>query len=238
MTHSDTTFEQSSIAPIADGQNIGRTAATLVTIGALGIVATSVYYVLAGPLAAAPGAAASSYEAVQAATAQGAAWMRAASMFGLPSDILAAVGSVMMAVTRQGRGAALAAAGWVTLGMASLLFVLVDGMVGQVLPLVAALPDSAAAYAGSRALFEVLFGVGTWAVGVGALAISWHAHWPEYGKRALLWLMRLAGALSLASGSAFILGSPAGRLVGLSVAIFSVALVGVGIAAMRENSKA
>lgn len=224
--------------PTTDDPRFGRVAAALLVIGSLGIVATSVCYAVAGPVAALPGSGGSSYAAVQVATAQGAGWMRAASLFGLPSDVLATVGAAMMAATRRGPGAALAGAGWLALAIASLLFVGVDAMVGLVLPAVSALPDSAAAYAGLRALFEALFAVGTWAVGFGLVAAAWHAHWPEFESRALLWLARVAGVLSLVSAQSFFFGWPLQRLIGLGVTLSAVAFVAIGVSAWRRAGAA
>lgn len=46
-------------------------------------------------------------------------------------------------------------------------------MVAMVPPLVALQADAKAAYAGLRALFDVLFTIGAWAAGGGALAVAW-----------------------------------------------------------------
>jgi len=235
MTATLTAHGAMAHVPMTDDPSLGRVAAALLALGALGIVATSACYAMAGPVAALPGSGGPSYSALQLATAQGAGWMRAASLFGLPSDILATVGAAMMATTRRGRGAALAGAGWLAIALASLLFVSVDAMVGLVLPTVSAMPDSAAAYTGLRALFEALFGIGTWAVGFGLVAATWHTHWPEFKSRTLLWFSRVAGVLSMVSAWAFFYAWPLQRLMGIAVALSAVALVVIGVVAWRRR---
>lgn len=220
----------------ADDPGLGRVAAALLVLGALGIVATSVCYAVAGPVAALPGPSGATYVEIQDATANSAPWMHWASLFGLPGDVLAVVGAALMATTRRGPGAAVAAAGWLALALAALLFVTVDAMVGYVLPAVSAMPDSVAAYTGLRALFDTLFAIGTWTVGAGLLAVSWHAHWPEFEVRALLWLARLAGALSLLSASAYFLALPLQQAMGLGVALSAVAFVAIGVVAWRVGN--
>lgn len=206
-----------------------HTAAWLVGAGAAGIALTSFCYVMAGPMAALP-AGGTTVEASRAATASAAHWMLAAGRIGPPGDLLAAVGAVMIAATKRGHGAGLAAAGWLGLALAGALFVIVDAMVGHVLPPMAALPNGEAAYAGMRALFDALFAVGTWAAGAGALASSWQPNWPEYRWKTVLWMMRAAGVACLAGSTAWLLRLPGSELMGLGIALSSVALVAAAVA--------
>jgi hypothetical protein len=203
----------------ADDLHFRALAAWLIALGALGLVATSVSYALAGPQAAMPGGA-TSVEAARSATAAAAGWMRAAGLFGMPSDVLLAVGGLMLASTKQGNG--LGFAGWLAMSIAGALFVVVDAMVGFVLPVAAVHGD--AAYVAARALFDVLFAIGGWTVGAGALAAAWHAQAPEYRWRAALWLLRVSGAVCLLANSVHLLGLPGSRLIGPGIALLAVAL--------------
>lgn len=196
-----------------------RIAASLLAVGALGVIATSVCYAVAGPQAALPGGMAS-VDAARTATAAATDWMRAAGLFGMPSDLLLAVGGLMWASTKRHDG--LAFAGWLAMAIAGALFIVVDAMVGFVLPAAAAHGD--AAYVGSRALFDVLFAIGGWSVGLGALAAAWQAQAPEYRWRAALWLMRGSGAICLLANSAWLLGLPGAPLIGPGIALFALAL--------------
>jgi hypothetical protein len=208
----------------ADDPNFGRIAAALVGAGALGLIATSTFYALAGPEAALPGGA-HSIEAARSATAAAAGWMRAAGLVGMPSDVLLVVGGVMIAVLKRGEGAGLAIAGWLAMAIAGALFIIVDAMVAFVLPPAALFANGEAAYAGLRALFEVLFAIGAWTTGAGALAAAWSAHWPEYRWRVVLWLMRAAGVLGVLANTAYLLGLPGAPLIGPGIALLAVALL-------------
>jgi len=203
----------------SDDPRFTRLAATLLAVGALGVIVTSACYGVAGPQAALPGGMAS-VDAARSATAAAAGWMRAAGLFGMPSDVLLAVGGLMWAATKRHDG--LAFAGWLAMAMAGALFIVVDAMVAFVLPAAAVHGD--AAYVGVRALFDVLFAIGGWAAGLGALAAAWHAQAPEYRWRATLWLMRGSGALCLLANSAYLLGLPGAPLIGPGIALFAVAL--------------
>lgn len=212
--------------PTANDPCFARVAATLVGGGALGVMATSVCHALAGPEAALPGGA-SSMEAARAATAAAAGWMRAAGLAGMPSDVLLAVGGVMMAMMKRGEGAGVAMAGWLAMAVAGALFIVVDAMVALVLPAAAA---GGSGYLGLRALFDVLFAIGAWATGAGALAAAWSPRWPEYRWRFVQCSMRAAGALGLLANSAHLLGLPGAPLIGPGVALIAVALLALSVA--------
>lgn len=217
----------------ADDPRFGRIAAVLIGAGAFGVVATSVFYALAGPAAALPGGAAS-LDAARAATAAGAGWMRAAGLAGMPSDVLLAVGGLMMAATKRGEGAGIAIAGWLAMAIAGALFIVVDAMVAFVLPHAALLAGGDAAYLGLRSLFDVLFAIGAWATAVGALAAAGSARWPEFRRRAVRWPMRAAGVVGIVASSAFLLELPGSRLIGPGIALAAVALLLVSLAMLSQ----
>jgi len=224
----------SSTRDVAEDPHFVRIAAVLTGLGALGVIATSACYAIAGPQAALPGGAVA-VETARAASMQAAGWMRAASLFGMPSDVLFTVGGLMLAATRRGAGAGVAIAGWLALAIAGVLFTIVDSMVGFVLLPMAALVNGEAAYVGVRALFDVLFAIGAWTVGAGALAIAWSAHWPEYRSRTALWLVRASGVIGVVANSAYLLGLPGARLIGPGVALGAVALLTLAIAVFRSS---
>ena len=219
----------------ADDPRFGRIAAALIGAGALGVIATSAFYALAGPPAALPGGAASIEEA-RAATVTAAGWMRMAGLVGMPSDVLLAVGGLMMVAMKRGEGAGVAIAGWLAMAIAGVLFIIVDAMVALVLPPAALLAHGEAAYAGLRALFDVLFAIGAWTTGAGALAAAWSAHWPEYRWRVVLWLMRSAGVVGVLANTAYLLGLPGSGLIGPGVALVAVALLALS-GAVYSNSR-
>jgi hypothetical protein len=220
----------------ANDPHVVRIAALLTGIGALGVIATSACYAVAGPEAALPGSTASA-EAARAATTAAAGWMRAASLFGMPSDVVFTVGGLMLAATRRGTGAGLAIAGWLALAIAGVLFTIVDAMVGFVLPPLAALAGGEAGYVAVRTLFDVLFAIGGWTVGVGAIAVAWSSHWPEYRWRSVLWLMRAAGVIGIAANTSYFFGVPAAALIGPGVALASVALLALAACAYANTQR-
>lgn len=221
---------------VAGDPSFGRIAALLVGAGALGLVATSAFYALAGPAAALPGAALDA-SAARAASAASAGWMRAAALAGMPSDVLLAVGGLMLASMKHGRGAGVAVAGWLAMAIAGALFIVVDAMVGFVLPAMALRPGAEAGYAASRALFDVLFAIGAWTTGAGALAAGWSPRWPEFRWRAGLWLMRAAAAIGLMGSTAWLLGLPGERLIGPGIALTAVALLVLSAAIFTDRSQ-
>jgi hypothetical protein len=194
-------------------------------MGSLGLLATCAFYVVAGPEAALPGGAAADPLAM-AATTQVARWMRLAGLAGMPSDVLLAVGALLLALHQYARRTPVTVAGWLALAIASLLFIVVDAMVAMVLPRVAMQANAEAAYAGLRALFDVLFTIGTWTAGCGALAVSWRTdgmlfQWPVVG-----WAMRVAGVACLVSATTHLIGWPGAPLIGPSIALLALASIG------------
>lgn len=229
MTYQQTAGDHLS----ASDESSKRLGATLLGMGSVGLVATCIGYVLAGPEAALPGGFLDPAKSL-AATAQAAPWMRAAGLFGMLSDVLLAVASLLLAGHASKRHAALYCAGWLGMAVAATLFIIVDAMVAFVLPVAAATP---AAYAGFRAMFDVLFAFGTWTVGASAIALAWHAEgalfrWPVVG-----WGMRVAGLLCLSASSAYLLTSSGGQLIGPGIALIALASIGVACAHLRGTSK-
>jgi hypothetical protein len=204
-----------------------RLGALLLGAGAGGLVATCIAYVIAGPAAALPGGA-PSVEAALAATPAAAVAMRAASLFGVPSDELLALGATLLAAVELRRGSDAAFAGWLALALASALFVVVDAIVGFVLPVAAA--HGAVGYAGWRALFDVLFAAGAFTAGAGALAAAQPRDALARRWAAAGWLLRTAGAIGLLASTAWFAGLPGAQFIGPSIALLALATLGVAAA--------
>jgi hypothetical protein len=202
--------------------------ARLLLVGALGVIATCLGYVLAGPLAAMPGGA-PDMAAALTATPAAEGWMRAAGLVGMPSDVLAAVGALLVAAHEYRRGAALATAGWLAMSIASALFIVVDAIVALVLP-AAAVQAGLAGYAGPRLLFDALFTIGAWTAALGALAAAWQRDGLLWRFAWAGWLMRAAGVLGLVAGAGHLAGLPGmAALIGPGIAVLAAALVGAAL---------
>lgn len=202
-----------------------RLGALLLGGGALGLIATCVAYVLAGPQTALPGGATNAAMAM-AATPLATTWMRMAGLLGMPSDVLLAVGALLLATYEFQRRASLAMAGWLTLAIASALFIVVDAMVAMVLPVAAAQAGGEAAYAGLRALFDGLFAIGAWTAGAGALAVAWRTDGTVFRWLAVAWGLRVAGLVAVLASAAHLLGWPGVSLIGPGVALLALATLG------------
>ena len=217
--------------------SFARVAGALLAAGAAGVIVTSLLYALAGPEAALPGGAAG-IDAARAATGPSAAAMRAASLFGMPSDVLLTVAALMLAAGRRGPGAALSTAGWTALALSGVLFTVVDAMVGYVLPPLAAAANGAPAYLAVRSLFDVLFAIGAWSVGLGSLAVAVAGHAAESRWPAARWLLLAAGVVGVAASSAWLLGLPGERLLGPGIALAAVALLVLAIGTLSPAQRA
>jgi hypothetical protein len=214
--------------------------AGLLGIGSVGLIATCIFYVFAGPAAALPGGAPDTLAGLTA-TARSAHWMRAAGLAGMPCDVLLAVGALLLALHDERRGDASATAGWLGLAVSASLFIIVDAMVAFVLPAAASFPNGAAAYAGLRGLFDVLFTIGAWTAGVAALALSWNRQGSLlFRVPAAGWLMRAAGLIGVLASTAHLVGLPGAVLIGPGIAVLACAGLGAawayGMAAELNRS--
>lgn len=217
-----------SQATVQAGRN-DRLAFLLLLAGALLVLVTCFAYVMAGPVAAMP-AGAASFEEGRLATAAAAGWMLLASWAGMPGDLLLAVAGLMLA-QRLGQPAQVSA-GWYALALVGFVFLVVDTLVGQVLPpLAMGGPALAGAYAASRSLFDALFHLGTFAGGLSALAIAWAAgRPPAWGP-----MLGGAGMFGVAGGGAGLLGLGFAPLTGGAVTLLVLALAGWAGAGLRAG---
>lgn len=204
-------------------------------VGAVGLLATCICYVLAGPVSALPGGA-TSLMAALSATPGASGWMRAAGLFGMPSDVLLTVGALLIALHEFKRGATVAMSGWLGLAASGVIFTVVDALVAAVLPVVAAQADAASAYPGWRALFDTLFVLGTWAAGLGAVAAAWQVQgllfrWTWVGRG-----LRAAGVVALTASSVHALGGPSAPLIGPGIALIALAALAAAVAYGSETA--
>jgi hypothetical protein len=217
----------------AEHDRVARHGAWLLGAGAIGLLATCIFYVLAGPEAALPGGATTPAVAI-AATPAATGMMRCAGLIGMPSDVLLAVGGLLIATQEHRRGAPVALAGWLVLAIASALFIAVDAMVAMVLPVAAAQAGGEAAYAGLRALFDVLFTFGAWAAAGGALAVAWRPDGVLFRWPMAVWGMRAAGVVGLLASTAHLLGGPGAPLIGPGIAMLALAVLGAALSYVIE----
>src|SRR5580692_4291806 len=197
-----------------------------VALGALGVTATSVLYAISPPAAALPAQPFDHALALAGAVA-GARTMFGAGTVGILSDIVMAVGALLVAFELARRGRGIAVAGWIAILLSIIVFTFVDAIVGYVLGPVAAMRDGAAAFAGFKRLFDVLFLLGTTAFGAGAmlaLTSEMRSATPMANKPVALAgaLIGLAGVL--AAGACFA-GFPLEQGVGISIGLGSAVFV-------------
>lgn len=200
----------------------------LLALGSAGVTITSVLYALAPPAAALP-----AYPLDQAlAGAKGAAGiLLAAGTAGIFSDIVMAVGALLVALELVRRRRAIAAAGWMAIFLSIVVFILVDGIGGYVLAPLAGMDDGARAFAGFKRLFDLLFLLGTVAFGGGAVVALTDEmrRAAPLVRRPLALLGMLAGLGGTLAAAACFAGLPVGQGVGISIGLGAVVFAAVGI---------
>jgi hypothetical protein len=207
----------------------------LLALGALGVVATSILYGMSPPAAAMPQATLD-LAAVTAGAVNGAATMRLAGIFGVFGDIAITAGAFVLAARVLAEDAA-GAAGWFLIGASTIVFAIVDAMVGFVLPPLAA--AASPTLLGMKQLFDVLFLVGTAAFGAGAALATLQSAFAAHGgiARLLAVLGFAAGLVALVSGGGSLIGVHLERYLGFGIlggsAIFT--LIGMQIALFPKD---
>lgn len=204
----------------------------LVALGAAGVVATSIFYGLSPPAAAMPQAAIDLAAAAEGAV-KGAETMRLAGIFGVAGDVAVTAGAFVLAARALSTDAA-AASGWFLIGVSTIIFAVVDAIVGFVLTPVAAASGASATLLGTKHLFDALFLLGTATFGAGAVLATANS---AFGRTGPIWrltagLAVIAGAVALVSGAGSLVGVHLERYVGFGIlggsAIFT--LIGFQIA--------
>ena len=201
-------------------------------LGSLGVVATSVLYALSPPAAALP---AYPLDQAIAGARAGATTLFAAGTVGIFSDIIMAIGTLLVAFDLVLRRRTLAATGWIAMLLSIIVFTLVDAMGGYVLASLAVMSDGASAFSGFKRLFDVLFLLGTVAFGGGAivaLAADMSGPAPFVGKPLAIAGI-LVGLAGLLTSVACIIGLPFGQGVGISVGLGSALFTAIGLQLAR-----
>lgn len=210
----------------------------LVALGAAGVVATSIFYGMSPPAAAMPQAVIDLAAAAEGAV-KGAETMRLAGLFGVAGDVAVTAGAFVLAARVLAADAA-AASGWFLIGVSTIIFAVVDAMVGFVLTPVAQASGASPTLLGMKQLFDTLFLLGTATFGAGAALAMLNSAFGQGGLawRAIAGLAVIAGAVALVSGAGSLAGVHLERYVGFGIlggsAIFT--LIGLQIAFLPKRS--
>jgi hypothetical protein len=186
----------------------------LAVAGSFGVVVITGLYAAATPLASVPLPAGTGFAEALAASRANIGLLKAAGNIGLVADMLLIGGGVLLAL-RDGQ-TALQKLFWLWLALSTLVFVLVDGIAGQVLPrLLPVLGEDIGAYALARGLFDMSFAYGVLIFGGGLLAAAAEAAWPRPARIVAL----LIGVLAVANYALHLLGLTQPLLIGISVGL-------------------
>ncbi len=208
----------------------------LSALGALGVLATSAFYILS-PRAAAGPVQPLDLAAAMAGAVSGVQTLRAAGTVGVFGDLIWATGALAIAGELARRNRALSAAGWIAVFLSIVIFTLVDAMTGFVLPQLAAAGQTGT-FEGFKRLWDLLFLLGTLAYGAGAvMALAGDIASPSpMINRPLAWTalgVALAGALGAASG--FMGFAEADRIAGASIALGSALFIVISLQIARGD---
>lgn len=212
----------------------------LSAVGAFGVVVTSLFYVLS-PRAAAGPVAPLDLAAAMSGAASGAASLHAAGSIGVFGDIIWATAALILAGELARRGRGVSAAGWIALFLSILIFTLVDGMTGYVLPPLAA-GSNAAGFEAFKRFWDMLFLLGTVAYGAGvvlALAGDLGASTPMV-SRPLAWAalaVALIGGLAATAGLMGVTGLPIDRMSGGSIGLGALLFIPISLQIARASER-
>jgi hypothetical protein len=191
---------------------------------------TSVLYALSPPAVALPAQPFDQALALAGAVA-GTPTLLAAGTIGVFSDIVFAVGALLLTLEQARRGRGLGVAGWVAIVLSVVVFTFVDAIVGFVLGPVATMKDGAGAFVAFKRLFDTLFLLGTAAFGAGAmlaLVDDMRSAAPVASKP-----VALAGAstgfVAVLTAAACFAGFPLEQGVGISIGLGSAIFAALGL---------
>jgi hypothetical protein len=212
-----------------------------VALGSLGVTATSVFYALSPPAAALPAQPFDQALALAGAIA-GARTMFAAGTVGVFSDIVMAVGALLVALELARRGRGLAAAGWVAILLSIVVFTFVDAIAGYVLSQVAAMTDGTGAFAAFKrlfGLFDVLFLLGTTAFGAGSMLalINEVQSTASIASKPVALAGALTGLTGVLAAAGCFAGLPLELGVGISIGVGSAVFIALGAQIMLRSHK-
>ncbi len=202
-----------------------------ITIGAAGVAATSLFYLLSPPETVLPFVPLDLVKATLGA-ARGAATLHIAGLFGIISDVI--FGSAAMVFAARAafiKGAGGEALGWMLLGVGTLVFISVDTILGFVLPaLAAASVAPVAAFLGFKTFADVLFALGEVTFGLGAaLLLMPYILDRTQGMGRAAWPALIFGFASLLAGLGTLAKVDLHDLVGLAVSGSALAFVFIGL---------
>jgi hypothetical protein len=221
------------LSPLAFGGSLSA-------LGALSVVITSLFYAIS-PRAAAGPVAPLDLAAAMSGAASGAASLHAAGTVGVFGGIIWAIAALIIAGELARRGRGVSAAGWIGLFLAILIFTLVDGMTGYVMPALAAASDSAGFEAFKR-FWDMLFLAGTFAYGAGVvLAMAGEIGVsPPMLNRPLAWYalaVAAVGGLAATAGLVGFAGLPVDRLAGGSIGLGALLFVPISLQIAKAGDR-
>jgi hypothetical protein len=208
--------------------------ALALTLGALGVVATSFFYLLSPPEIVLPVDPINLARATDGAI-RGAATLHLAGLIGILSDAILASAALTLAMQAEGTApTGSRRLGWTLLATGTLIFIGVDANLGFVLPVLAA--RGAADFLGFKLCVDTLFALGTFTFGLGgALLLLPYVFARDRGIDApAVWAALLFAVVALFAGLGALLGIDLHNLVGLGVSGSAVAFVFVGLSLLRQ----
>ncbi|MEJ0026808.1 MAG: hypothetical protein WDN01_12340 [Rhizomicrobium sp.] len=226
-----TVMDQPQAGLVSDQRGAIRAGGVVLALGAAGVVATSVLYGVSPPAAAMPLVPAD-LAAALAGAIRGATTMHLAGLIGVFGDVLVAAAALLFGQHEVARGRGIAAMGWFLIAISTVLFAVVDSIVGYALSQSAR--QAPAAFPATKNLFDALFLLGTATFGLGAvLALATSR---THGLGRLLALLAVAaGAVALLDGALGLcgVGIPP-HLLGAGIAGGSLVftLIGIRLAAV------
>ena len=193
-----------------------RAGGFVLALGAAAVVVTSALYGISPPDAAMPVVPADLAAAASGAV-RGHATMHLAGLVGVFGDVLISAAAILLGGIEVARGRGIAGMGWFLIAVSTILFAVVDSIVGFVLSQSA----NEAAFPAVKRLFDVLFLLGTATFGLGVLgALAGRLVRAGEGARVLHGLAFATGLVAVLSGAAGLLG------IGVSPNILGVGIAG------------
>ena len=201
----------------------------LVTIGALGVTIITGIYAATPPAASVPLPADVPIAVALAATRTASLKLTLAGSVGIVADILLIAGCALLAL--RDREPAVKRLFWIGLALSTGLFIVVDGLAGQVIPTIAAMTEKdLTAFALARKSFDIAFVLGVATFGAASLAAFAITDWPQLLRFAVLGL----GILAIASVALHLAGVTLPELFGASVGLAGILGIIIGVREMRS----
>ena len=201
----------------------------LVAIGALGVFIITAIYASAPPVASAPLPANVPMTVALAATRLASLKLTLAGTIGIFADILLIAGCALLAL--RNKEPAIKRLFWIGLALSTGLFVIVDGLAGQVIPAVAAMTvNDLTAFAAVRKIFDISFLLGVATFGAASLLALSIPGWSRFLRFAVFGL----GVLAIAGVVLHFAGMTLPILIGASVGLASILGIVIGVVELRS----